>query len=396
VESLTDQVRKAAADWAAVTGVCSVVFDYSERAVPDPCGQSFCERCPKAVDGGCEPQVANRFGCYEAERWGGHYIYFCPASLVFIAALVYDADTPVYGIVAGPVVMGSMDDLLDDLNPEMGRRVAGLSSRTPAEVNSLARVQQALARALAPAQPVGEAGAPAPAAAETEPGAPPQPYPVELEQRLVGMIRRGDRAGAAELINDLLAALYLSCNRDFPKLRQGATELITVFSRATIEGGADAQSIFGEKSAMDRRLAGLRTVHELSAFLVLAFERFVGYVFDFSQFRHANALHQVISYVRVHYAERITLAEVARQVWLSPSYLSAVFSAEMGMSLTAYVRKIRVDKSKDLLAGTRLSVADIAAETGFSDQSYFTKVFTKAVGVSPTQFRREHNGADHG
>ena len=59
------------------------------------------------------------------------------------------------------------------------------------------------------------------------------------------------------------------------------------------------------------------------------------------------------------------------------------------MSFTAFVQTVRVEKSKELLRESRLQVAEIASETGFADQSYFTKVFTRSVGVSPTQFRRQ-------
>ena len=378
--SLIELTQRAAADWGVAAGVGTAVFGFSERGFVGT-GQRFCQSCALVAQGRCDPPVAHRFGCYEAERWSGQYIYYCPASLVFIATLVSERDIPVYGVVAGPLVMGSFDDLEADLLPEMRVAVASLPRRSSAEVSALARVQQGLCAAQA---------LPEPPPATSHPSPPAEPaYPLEFEQRLVGMIRRGDRAGAAELINDLLGVLYLAYDRDFPRLKQGATDLITVFSRAAIEGGADAGSIFGEKEALDRRLAGLRTTTELSGFLALAFDRFVSYVFDFSRFRHANTLHQVVNYIRTHYADHIALGDVARLVWLSPSYLSAIFSAEMGMSLTAYVQTVRIAKSKELLRTTRLSVADVAARTGFADQSYFTKVFTRAEGRSPTMYRRE-------
>jgi len=394
-EGVIEKTQKAAVDLTVATGVFTGVFGFSERTLLPHETVSFCDGCPLAAQGGCDPQVAHRFGCYEAERWSGQYIYYCPASLVFVATLVCEQGIPACGMVMGPIVMGSLEDMVDDLTPDMRPAVAGLPCRTSAEVNSLARLQEALtvAYAIPAAQPADHP----PLESEVPtPSEPPQTYPLEFEQRLVGMIRRGDRVGAAELINTLLGILYLSCDKDFQALKQGASELITVFSRAAIEGGADARSIFGEKQVLDRRFAGLKTTHELSAFLAMAFDRFVSYVFDFSQFRHSNTLHQIVAYVRTHYAERITLSDVARHVWLSPSYLSSVFSQEMGMSLTAYVQTVRVDKSKELLLATHLSVADIAAETGFADQSYFTKVFAKAAGVSPTQFRRQHHTPGHG
>ena len=398
MSALTDEsTHRTAADWASATGVSTAVFDYAERALLQGAEGSFCTAgCPLAAGGRCDPQVAHRFGCYEAERWDGQYIYYCPASLIFVATLVLEGGRPERGIVAGPLVMGPVEDLVSDVDPQLRDALPTLPGRSPAEVGALARLQTALCRTLS--SPAPERTAPEPAVAtDALPGGAPVDvtahYPFDVEQRLVGMIRHGDRAGAAELINQLLSVLYLSANGDFPRLRQGATELVTVFSRAAIEGGADAGAIFGEKRVLDRRMAASATLDELSALLVSVFNRFVGYVFDFSQFQHANAIRQVVGYVRSHVAERITLAGAAREVWLSPSYLSSVFSAETGMSFTAYVQAVRIDKSKELLLSTHQTVAEIAAATGFSDQSYFTKVFTRATGTSPTQFRRRQAGS---
>ncbi|MDR1833832.1 MAG: AraC family transcriptional regulator, partial [Propionibacteriaceae bacterium] len=119
--------------------------------------------------------------------------------------------------------------------------------------------------------------------------------------------------------------------------------------------------------------------------------RFVGYVFDFSKFQHANTIRKTIAYVRANYARRVTLTEAAKEVWMSPSHLSTVFSAEMGMGFSEYVREFRIEKAKELLLGNT-PIAEVAAATGFSDQSYFTKVFTKQAGVSPAQFRRQAGG----
>lgn len=387
-------IEDVAVDWAATTGISASGYTFAVGGVVQGIPPEFCVGCPIAAEGGCDPSVAHQFGSYEAERWDGEYIYYCPASLVFVATLVYRQGVPAHSLITGPLRMGPIEDLLLDFSDEMRELVGLLPGRTPAEVNGIARVQRILSRAYGTeTEPSPPAGVPTPteqvsrAAVQVDWA---HAYPFEEEQRLVDMIRRGDRGGAAELINQLLAVLYLSSLGDLESLRQGSADLITLFSRAAIQGGADASAIFGEKVALSSRLAGFDDRDELSAFLVSVFHRFVGYVFDFSRFQHADALNRVTRYVRAHYGERIALADVAREVWLSPSYLSSVFSAEMGMSFTAYVQAVRVEKSKQLLLDTRLPIAEIASATGFTDQSYFTKVFRKLVGSSPAQFRRQH------
>jgi predicted dehydrogenase/AraC-like DNA-binding protein len=213
-------------------------------------------------------------------------------------------------------------------------------------------------------------------------------YPLDAEQRLIDHIRTGDRSGADQLIGQLLGALYLNSAGDFAAVLEGATDLVTLFTKAAVEGGADAAVVFGEKAALTRTLAGFTTLDEVSTFLVDAFNRFVGYIFDFSHADHANALRRAVAFIQDHYAERIRLADVAQAAWLSPAYLSQVFKARMGKTFTDYLAEVRIEHGKELLARTATPIAEIAGRVGFTDQSHFTKVFTKLTGTSPARFRR--------
>lgn len=110
-------------------------------------------------------------------------------------------------------------------------------------------------------------------------------------------------------------------------------------------------------------------------------------IFDFTGVRHTNVIHKSIQYLNTHYREKITLEDVARWVYLSPAYFSRVFKAEMGESFTAYLNRIRIEHSKELLRHKSIRLTDIALLVGFEEQSYFTKVFKKLVGVPPLQYR---------
>ena len=101
----------------------------------------------------------------------------------------------------------------------------------------------------------------------------------------------------------------------------------------------------------------------------------------------SDMIFKVKQYVRSHYRERITLKILADHVFLSPAYLSSMFKQETGDSLINYINQVRVEASKPLLSGTDRLLADIAQECGFSDQSYFAKVFKKQAGMPPGKYR---------
>ena len=79
--------------------------------------------------------------------------------------------------------------------------------------------------------------------------------------------------------------------------------------------------------------------------------------------------------------------ELAKQVYMSPDYLTKLFRKETGMSLSDYIIQKRISIAKQLLATTGLSMVEISRRTGFSYSSYFTRIFKKKTGMTPQQYR---------
>lgn len=98
----------------------------------------------------------------------------------------------------------------------------------------------------------------------------------------------------------------------------------------------------------------------------------------------------LLEYIHEHYAEPITLGEVARQFHFNVSYLSTYFASHNREGFNEYLNRLRMEKAKERLLMTDDAIADISESVGYSDQSYFTKVFKKMTGVSPGRYRRLH------
>jgi AraC-like DNA-binding protein len=96
---------------------------------------------------------------------------------------------------------------------------------------------------------------------------------------------------------------------------------------------------------------------------------------------------QARGYIEEHYAEVIGLEEMARLFDVSQYHLSRAFSGHFGMSLSDALTMKRMDSAKELLKTSALSVKEIAAQTGYSGGSYFAKVFSRACGLSPSEYR---------
>ncbi|WP_040710726.1 response regulator transcription factor [Paenibacillus curdlanolyticus] len=97
----------------------------------------------------------------------------------------------------------------------------------------------------------------------------------------------------------------------------------------------------------------------------------------------------ILAYIDEHYADPITLTEVAKHFHFNPSYLSSYFASHNAHGFSEYLNKVRVDKAAELLNDDVASISEISGMVGYSDHSYFTKVFKKWTGLSPSQYRRQ-------
>ncbi|SFK99165.1 AraC-type DNA-binding protein [Paenibacillus sp. 1_12] len=96
----------------------------------------------------------------------------------------------------------------------------------------------------------------------------------------------------------------------------------------------------------------------------------------------------VLEWIRIHAVEPISVDDAAREFNYNPDYLSRLFKKEMGMNMQEYIQKVKVDRAKDELGRTDLTIKEIAQRLGFDDEKYFMKVFRKHQQMTPTEFRR--------
>ncbi|CAH2715819.1 Protein-glutamate methylesterase/protein-glutamine glutaminase [Neobacillus rhizosphaerae] len=100
---------------------------------------------------------------------------------------------------------------------------------------------------------------------------------------------------------------------------------------------------------------------------------------------------KLMEYIMDHYADPLTLTEVAKHFHFNPSYFSTYFSAHNKEGFIEYLNRIRIEEAIKLLIKGTVSISEISAMVGYSDHSYFCKVFKKINGLSPSQYRRKHN-----
>ena len=92
-----------------------------------------------------------------------------------------------------------------------------------------------------------------------------------------------------------------------------------------------------------------------------------------------------------HLSDKLTLGDIAENVYVHPNYLSALFKKEVGIPLFQYIIKKRIQESTYFLKYSNESITDIATFYQFCNQSYYIKMFKKHMGISPKAYRQSNN-----
>jgi YesN/AraC family two-component response regulator len=95
-----------------------------------------------------------------------------------------------------------------------------------------------------------------------------------------------------------------------------------------------------------------------------------------------------LEYIKRNYASAILVKDVATNCYCSESYINHSFKKRLSMNVTTYISKVRIEHAKHRLLNTNDKMTNIAMDTGFSDPNYFSRVFSKLVGHTPSEFRR--------
>lgn len=105
--------------------------------------------------------------------------------------------------------------------------------------------------------------------------------------------------------------------------------------------------------------------------------------------RSLMVIYEMRQYIDNHYMDDISVEGLADQFQISPNYFSRIFRQTFHISCKEYITTIRVEKAKEYLASSIMTVSDIGNMVGYSDPNYFTKVFRKKVGMTPKEYRNE-------
>lgn len=373
-------------------------------------GCNFCQKLRTLLPelpSQCEHAMS--YGGYQAERFGGKYIFFCPIGLTHFASPIQREGKLKAALLGGPVLMVDKEEfVLEDIIAKYGLAAKNLQTilgwlkdvpvKSPETVKALSdslfiyvcylgsdmkaaykKTQGKINRQNDLSNYIHQL--------KQEEREENPPYPLAKERDLLNAIAEGNQEEAQNALNEILGYIFFSSGGEFQVIRARALELTVMLSRAALEGGADTEQIFGLNYHYLQEIYEIDNVEDLADWLSQIMVRFSECVFSFADIKHADIIYKAADYVKRHYMEKITLEKVAAYVYLSPSYFSKIFGEGMNCKFNNYLNRVRIQNAQRLLLDETKSLEEVAYLVGYEDQSYFSKVFKKIVGQPPRRYR---------
>lgn len=101
---------------------------------------------------------------------------------------------------------------------------------------------------------------------------------------------------------------------------------------------------------------------------------------------------ECLSYIYTHIKDRVTIEDIAAYTGKSVSYISRLFKSEMNVSVSSFIRTAKIDKAKNMLRYSQVSLVEISSYLAFSSQSHFIKLFKEETGMTPKKYRSLYYG----
>ncbi|AWW26182.1 PocR ligand-binding domain-containing protein [Acetobacterium sp. KB-1] len=199
-----------------------------------------------------------------------------------------------------------------------------------------------------------------------------------------------NRKKAKAYLEGLISGLRYEAHQNLAQLRAKMTELLVVLSRVVNRIGLAMAPFLHINDQAIGQIYQTTSQENISVITSKAVDAYLEQLEAAAVKPENPNISLMTDYIDKHYPDNLTVEAIADAACLSPGYAGRIFKEQLGLSIMDYVLKVRIDKSKKLLLNPHYQIQAIAEKVGYGDAGYFTKVFRKFEGITPTQFRKIH------
>ena len=199
-----------------------------------------------------------------------------------------------------------------------------------------------------------------------------------------------NRKKAKAYLEGLISGLRYEAHQNLAPMRAKMTELLVVLSRVVNRIGPAMAPFLHINDQAIGLIYQTTSQENISVITSKAVDAYLEQLEAAAVKPENPNISLMTDYIDKHYPDNLTVEAIADAACLSPGYAGRIFKEQLGLPIMDYVLKVRIEKSKKLLLNPHYQIQAIAEKVGYGDAGYFTKVFRKFEGITPTQFRKVH------
>lgn len=212
-------------------------------------------------------------------------------------------------------------------------------------------------------------------------------YPIDLEKKIFDELKKGHLDECIQACTQFFDWMEMTHNEvDDSNIKLKALEFVLrAESDAYLSGGMTYR--FDDRKNYLHEILNANGLAEVKEWFIKKMTDACRNVLVKRGEREDDIISRSKLYIDANYNKDISLDDISRQMNLSPYYFSKLFKEETGENFVEFLTRIRIDKAKELLTVVDKSMKEICAEIGYSDPNYFSRIFKKVVGQTPTEYR---------
>lgn len=195
--------------------------------------------------------------------------------------------------------------------------------------------------------------------------------------------------GGENTAREFIERLFSVDNTSMPDRRASslAFSIANMLAVVMIEMECSFTAVFGKDFNIWESLNRFRKITDIQNWLLILFKHSREYLTVKNHSKSSKLVETVRSIIKERYCEQITVNDISKSVFLSPRYANSIFLKETGKSIFDYLLEYRLEISKKLLMVKDCRISDVCEKVGYENKSYFTLLFKRNVGVSPTEYK---------
>lgn len=207
------------------------------------------------------------------------------------------------------------------------------------------------------------------------------------------MLHQGQKVKLKQEIISYLHALADEEKLNLEVLRMVQHDVLQMVYSFLQQKEVQAHQLFKDPQSQELYRNSISTVDNMRNWIYYFIDKAVDYTEEIA--KSQSVIGKVKEYMHTNLKNEITREDIANHVYLNPDYLTRVFKKSTGLSIIEYLTDARIKKSIALLNDSNISISRVASEVGYDNLTYFSKLFKKAVGRTPSEFRRQSEKSEN-